>query len=156
MLCNYSIEIDSMELLNIHSFKHKIKIQVRFKDIDKQGHVNNANHITYFETARVEYFKDVFRNQIDWIKTGMILAKTEITYKIPIFLDDNAFCYTRISQFGNKSFEIENIITVENPDKSTLIAAFGKSTLVCMNYDTRQTVEVPSEWINSVRQFEGL
>lgn len=145
-----------MELLNIHSFKHKIKIQVRFKDIDKQGHVNNANHITYFETARVEYFKDVFRNQIDWIKTGMILAKTEITYKIPIFLDDNAFCYTRISQFGNKSFEIENIITVENPDKSTLIAAFGKSTLVCMNYDTRQTVEVPSEWINSVRQFEGL
>ncbi len=156
MLCNYSIEIDSMELLNIHSFKHKIKIQVRFKDIDKQGHVNNANHITYFETARVEYFKDVFRNQIDWIKTGMILAKTEITYKIPIFLDDNAYCYTRISQFGNKSFEIENIITVENPDKSTLIAAFGKSTLVCMNYDTRQTVEVPSEWINSVRQFEGL
>ncbi|MCC6182344.1 MAG: acyl-CoA thioesterase [Bacteroidia bacterium] len=145
-----------MELLNIHSFKHKIKIQVRFKDIDKQGHVNNANHITYFETARVEYFKDVFRNQIDWIKTGMILAKTEITYKIPIFLDDNAYCYTRISQFGNKSFEIENIITVENPDKSTLIAAFGKSTLVCMNYDTRQTVEVPSEWINSVRQFEGL
>lgn len=156
MLCNYSIEIDSMELLNIHSFKHKIKIQVRFKDIDKQGHVNNANHITYFETARVEYFKDVFRNQIDWIKTGMILAKTEITYKIPIFLDDNAYCYTRISQFGNKSFEIENIITVENPNKSTLIAAFGKSTLVCMNYDTRQTVEVPSEWINSVRQFEGF
>jgi acyl-CoA thioester hydrolase len=51
------------ELLS--SYIHKLKIQVRFKDIDKQGHVNNANHITYFETARVEYFKDVFRNSID-------------------------------------------------------------------------------------------
>ena len=145
-----------MELLDINSFKHKIKIQVRFKDIDKQGHVNNANHITYFETARVEYFKDVFRNQTDWIKTGMILAKTEITYKVPILLEDSTYCYTRINQFGNKSFEIENSITIENPDKSTIVAAFGKSTLVCMNYDTRQTVEVPKEWIASVKQYECI
>ena len=100
------------ELLS--SYIHKLKIQVRFKDIDKQGHVNNANHITYFETARVEYFKDVFRNNIDWIKTGMILANTEITYKRPILLEDEVYCYTKITRFGTKSFEIENVLTIED------------------------------------------
>ena len=48
-----------MELKNVeHLFKYKLKIQIRFKDIDKMGHVNNAIHLTYFETVRVEYFKD--------------------------------------------------------------------------------------------------
>ncbi|MES2516020.1 MAG: thioesterase family protein [Bacteroidota bacterium] len=143
-----------MELSDIlSSYKHRLKIQIRFKDIDKQGHVNNANHITYFETARVEYFKDVFRNEIDWIKTGMILANTEITYKQPILLDDTVYCYTKITRFGTKSFEIENVLTIENNHIKQL-CAFGKSTLVCLNYDTKQTVEVPSEWVTSVKLFE--
>ncbi|MES2763986.1 MAG: thioesterase family protein [Bacteroidota bacterium] len=143
-----------MELTDLLSpYKHKLKIQIRFKDIDKQGHVNNANHITYFETARVEYFKDVFRNEIDWIKTGMILANTEITYKHPILLEDTVYCYTKITRFGIKSFDIENVLTIEN-STSKQLCAFGKSTLVCLNYDTRQTVEIPSEWVNSVKLFE--
>lgn len=139
------------ELLS--SYIHKIKIQVRFKDIDKQGHVNNANHITYFETARVEYFKDVFRNKIDWIKTGMILANTEITYKRPIMLEDEVYCYTKITRFGTKSFEIENVLTIED-EHHKYLAAFGKSTLVCINYETKETVEVPSEWTEAVKNFE--
>jgi acyl-CoA thioester hydrolase len=139
------------ELLS--SYKHKLKIQIRFKDIDKQGHVNNANHVTYFETARVEYFKDVFRNDIDWIKTGMILANTEITYKQPILLEDTVYCYTKITRFGTKSFEIENVLTVEN-NAIEQLCAFGKSTLVCLNYETKQTVEVPSQWVDSVKSFE--
>lgn len=139
------------ELLS--SYVHKIKIQIRFKDIDKQGHVNNANHITYFETARVEYFKDVFRNSIDWIKTGMILANTEITYKRPILLEDEVYCYTKITRFGTKSFEIENILTIED-EHTKYLCAYGKSTLVCINYDTKETIEVPKEWLESVKNFE--
>jgi acyl-CoA thioester hydrolase len=139
----------------ISGYKHKLKIQVRFQDIDKQGHVNNANHLTYFETARVEYFKDVFRNKIDWIKKGMILAHSEITYKSPIFLDDDIYCYTKINKFGTKSFEIENILTKEQNEVIELVA-FGKSILVCIDYETKETIEVPKEWIEAVKDFEKL
>ena len=137
----------------LSSYTHKLKIQIRFKDIDKQGHVNNANHITYFEIARVEYFKDVFRNSIDWIKTGMILANTEITYKRPILLEDNVYCYTKIVRFGNKSFEIENVLTVEDTHNKFL-CAFGKSTMVCINYENKETIDVPIEWKESVKAYE--
>ena len=139
------------ELLS--SYKHKLKIQIRFKDIDYLGHVNNANHLTYFEIARVDYFKDVFKRSIDWVNTGMILANTEITYKRPILLEDEVFCYTKITRFGTKSFEIENVLTVED-DHNKFLCAYGKSTLVCINYETKETIEVPYKWIESVKSYE--
>lgn len=134
-------------------FKHKIPIQVRYKDVDIQGHVNNANHITYFETARVNYFNDILiRN--NWNKTGMILAKTVIDYFEPVFMDDKVFCYTRITSFGNKSFEISNLIT-KLTDKGEINCAEGKSVIVCFNYEIKQTVEIPNEWKEAVKKYES-
>ena len=63
--------------MELTDFKHKTRIQIRFKDIDKLGHVNNANHITYLELARVNYLNDVFKQLIDWSKEGIILARIE-------------------------------------------------------------------------------
>ena len=43
-------------------FKEKTQVQIRFKDIDSMGHVNNANHITYFELARLNYFETLTKD----------------------------------------------------------------------------------------------
>ena len=72
----------------MNPFKQKTLIQIRFKDIDKLGHVNNANHITYFELARVEYFSALAGSSanhtkpfiIEWNNEGVILAKIEMEY----------------------------------------------------------------------------
>lgn len=135
-------------------FKHCTKIQVRYKDVDKQGHVNNANHLTYFETARVQYFRDVFKIHIDWDKTGLILAHSEITYAEPILMDDDINCYTKISNIGNKSFEMSNILTRNISGKEN-ICAHGKSVLVCFDYITKQTIDVPEKWRNCINEFES-
>jgi len=39
------------------------EIDVRFRDIDAMGHVNNAVYATYIEQARTEYFRDVLRRR---------------------------------------------------------------------------------------------
>ena len=135
------------------SFKFKLKIQIRFKDIDKQGHVNNAVHLTYFETARTDYFNAVLRSKNDWTNTGIILAKTEITYKRPILLEDTLYCYIKINRLGTKSFDVENVLVIEN-ENETYLCAYGVSTMVCFNYSSNQTIEIPLEWINSVKEFE--
>lgn len=137
----------------INSFSHKTKIQIRFKDIDKLGHVNNANHLTYLELGRVEYFKDVVRTKIDWVKTGMILANCEISYKQPIVLEDNLYCYSRVSRLGGKSFDMESLLVIEN--QLNTIAATAKVTLVCMDYETKQTVDIPEIWRSLVTHFES-
>jgi len=137
------------------SFKHKTDIQIRFKDIDQLGHVNNANHITYFETSRVNYFKDVFKNETNWKETGLILAHTEITYKNPIFLEDTISCYTKVSKIGNKSFDMENLI-VKSSNSQDIIVAYGNSVLVCLNYLSKETIPIPTEWIQKIKQYDEI
>ena len=136
-------------------FKHKIKIQVRYKDVDNQGHVNNAVHLTYFETARVEYFKDVISKPIDWSEKGMILARNEIDYFIPLRLEDEVYCYTKTISFGTKSFEMANILTIKTGN-TEIICAKGRIIIVCFNYKLHKTIEIPEEWKTIVAKYESL
>ena len=62
------------------------------------------------------------------MRTGMILAKSEIDYFEPIFLEDEVFCYTKITSFGTKSFEISNIIS-KISDTGEINVAEGKSVI---------------------------
>lgn len=135
------------------NFRHCTKIQVRFVDIDKLGHVNNATFLSYFETARVQYFRDVIGDIIDWIKTGLIIAKTTIEYKIPVVLEDEVYAYTKITRFGNKSFEISNYLAKKSGNEEMLCCE-ATSTLVCVNYDTKETVLIPEEWKKRVNAFQ--
>ncbi len=139
----------------ISTFHHQINIQIRFKDIDKLGHVNNANHLTYFEMGRVAYFDDVFRNKINWEQISMILAKSEISYKRPITLNDKLICYTKISKLGTKSFDTDYLLVARNNNELQL-CAHGKSIMVCYNYITKQTIEIPQEWKSSIKEFEQI
>ena len=115
------------------NFKHKTPIQVRFKDIDALGHVNNANHLSYIEHARVHYFNDAVGANINWSEEGIILAKAIIDYKMPILLNDKVFVYTRCSRTGNKSFDLEYMIVKEENGKEVVLAT-ATTVMVCFNY----------------------
>ena len=131
----------------MNPYKHKTPIQIRFKDIDKLGHVNNANHVTYFELARVDYFHAVADQgvTIDWVNEGVILAKIEMEYKQPILLEDKVFVYTWVSKLGTKSFDMScSIVKLENGVEVEL--AKGLAIIVCFNYKTNQTILIPEKW----------
>lgn len=128
-------------------FKSKTKIQIRFKDIDKLGHVNNANHITYFELARLDYFNELTKNEIkiDWENEGIILAKIEMEYKQPIFLEDKVYVYTWVSKIGSRSFDM-NCSIVREVNGVETEAANGVAIIVCFNYKTNKTIPIPEKW----------
>ena len=139
--------------MDYSNFKHKFPIQVRFVDIDKLGHVNNAVYLSYFETARVAYFDEVVGERVDWNKTGMILAKSIVDYKTPVFQHDKLFIYSSVSKLGNKSFEISDVL-VKNINGTEIIAALATFTIVCFNYETQSTIEIPQEWRERIEAFE--
>ena len=140
--------------MELTDFKHKTRIQIRFKDIDKLGHVNNANHITYLELSRVNYLNDVFKQLIDWSKEGIILARIEVDYKHPIYLEDEVWVHSRVSKIGNSSYDMEYVI-VCMVDGLPRVAAIGKSVQVCFNYETNKTMKMPDVWKNYMLNFEG-
>lgn len=146
------------------NFKHKIPIQIRFKDLDDMGHVNNANHLTYIELARVKYFQEVFDIGTDWNKQdGLILARVEMDFRKPIFFDDKVFVYTRCSRIGNKSFDLSFLIVREaaptnntSPGEiKTEILAEGKTVLACYDYLQGKTTEIPEERKIIINGYEG-
>jgi acyl-CoA thioester hydrolase len=144
------IESKAME---INGFKFKTRIQLRFKDTDQMGHVNNANHLTYFELARVAYFNEVIAEKIEWNKEGIILARIEVDYKSPVLLEDEVWVHIRLSKIGRTSFDMEYKIVRINGNVE-VIAAEGKSVQVCFNYELNKPIPVPESWKVKALNFE--
>lgn len=135
--------------------RHKTQIQLRFKDLDKLGHVNNANYLSYFELARVNYFKAVMGTRtIDWSVEGVIIAKVEMNFKQPIMLEDEVSVYVWASRYGTKSFDMSCSI-VKSVNGQEIEVASGMTVLVCMNYKTNQTIEIPALWKKKMEEFEA-
>ncbi len=153
----------------MENFKHKTPIQLRFKDGDIMGHVNNANHLTYIELARIKYFEDVVVSdarpgpvgQANWSQQqGIILAHISIDYKQPLFLRDNVFVYTRCSKLGKKSIELSWVIVRENVETQNIASlqetiAQGIAVMVCYDYAENKSIEVPELQRSKIIQFEG-
>jgi len=136
------------------NFHHVTPIQIRFSDIDAMNHLNNAVYLSYYEIARIRYFNSVLQSEWDDKYFGLILAKSEVNYKMPVFFTDTIEVYVRCSHIGNKSFvvEYEMVKVLTNGEKQ--IASTGSTVLVAFNYETQQSIAVPEAWKKSLVEFE--
>lgn len=144
----------NISLIKITDYKHSTPIQIRFVDIDKMGHVNNATILSYFEIARTNFFDDVIGQQDNWFERGLIIAHTEIDYYSPVYLRDEVKAYVRIAKTGNKSFDVEHLL-VKISKGQEIICSLATSVLVCMDYTKKQTIAIPAEWKEKLKAFEG-
>lgn len=140
------------------AYKHRMLVQIRFKDFDMMGHVNNANYFTYVESARLNYFDHVLGKDTDWhSQHGLILAHFSIDFKQAIGYDDRVYVYTRCSRLGTKSFDLNWIITKDTtalPEPE--IVAQGKAVIACYDYQLKQSKVIPAERRRLIQDFEGL
>lgn len=141
-------------MISFEDYKHSTSIQIRFSDIDKINHVNNAVYLNYFETSRVNYFDTVFKGRNNWNKLGFVLARNEINYLHPIHLEDEIFCLTKVIKLGNKSLTLKNTVLKKN-GAEFIECANGIGVLVAMNYETRESIPLPQEWSDLILKFEA-
>lgn len=142
--------VDLNELLK--DFRFKLKLDIRWSDVDEVGHVNNAVYLTYLEQNRIYYFEEAALNW-DWKKEGVILANVNINYVRPLYFPENVYAYMRISRIGTKSFETEHLIVVEKENKQEL-AARATTILVMFDYQTNTSVAVSQRIRESISTFE--
>jgi acyl-CoA thioester hydrolase len=141
--------------MNFQDYRHFIPIQIRFSDIDRLNHVNNSCYHNYFELGRVKYFNEILDRDINWIEKGFVLGRTEIDHIESLFLDDEVWCFTRVTALGNKSLTIKNSIVKKGKD-GLIEAAAGIGILVARDFMRRESIELPSAWAESIKKFEGL
>ena len=90
-------------------FRFYHPIEVRYGDLDPQGHVNNAKYLTYFEQARVAYWIDMgfFTKDQSFMELGVILADVHITYFEPVYFGQEIKVGVHVTRLGNKSMTWE-------------------------------------------------
>ena len=135
----------------LEPFNFSTSIQLRWKDVDQFGHVNNAVYLTYFETARFYYNRDV--NQWNWNEDQYIIAFVKVDYLRPIYYPGDIKVYLRTSDIGDKSFNFYYAITFEKNDIEK-IAATGQSTQVFYDLKNLKTISLPNRIVKQWGDFE--
>lgn len=125
--------------------KHISTIPIRFCDLDPMGHVNNAIYLNYFEQARMSFFHDNLESQWDWKKDGIVLARNEVDYLIPILIQDSVLIEITLDRLGNKSMTLSYEV-FDEADSNRKVYARGKSVIVCFDYNKGTTIPVPDKW----------
>src|SRR5512135_1244761 len=117
-------------------------VEVRYEDLDPQGHVNNAKHLTYFEQARVAYMINLglFTKDQSFMKIGVIVADIHITYLAPVYFGQNIQVGVHTARIGTKSMTWEqNVMEVETGKELSR----GELVIVTYDYETGKTISVP-------------
>lgn len=128
----------------MEDFQAKVEAQVRFRDTDALGHVNNAVYLSWMELGRMA-FTDAVLPAIDWTKVGFILAHVSIDYLEPVFLGDKVTVYMKAGKIGGKSVVLECLITKTNK-RGERPAAKGTNIIVAFDYETNTSVPIPEDW----------
>ncbi len=130
-------------------------MEVRYADIDAQGHLNNAKFLTYFEQARIRYFEqlELIRTDQSFMDIGMIVADIHIKYRAPVFLGASVQVGVKAEAVGNKSISVRE--TIEDATTGQLYAD-GRVILVTYDYHAHKTMPVPEEWRRKFMEYEGI
>ena len=139
----------------MNDFKFFHPIEVRYADLDPQGHVNNAKYVTFFETARIHYKRHIGTFDVgqSFMQIGVILADLQITFQAPIEWGTTVKVGVRTTRLGNKSMHMEQCII---DSVNGMQYATGKVVLVAYDYQTGKSVPIPEDWRIKFIEFEGL
>jgi acyl-CoA thioester hydrolase len=123
-------------------FRHRL--EVRFRDCDPMGHVNNAVYLTYLEQARFAHWRAVWGFDFEGLPEnapGVILARAEIDYRRPARYGDMLEVRISLERIGRTSFSY----TYEIVDQEERVVAEAKSVQVMYDYAAGKPVPLSEE-----------
>ncbi len=121
-------------------FTHSL--QVRFRDCDAMGHVNNAVYLTYLEEARFAYWRAVWGAEMGDPRTpGVILARAEIDDRRSARYGEMLQVRIWLDGLGTTSIRSNYEIVNAAGD----VIATARSVLVVYDYTTNRPVPLSEE-----------
>ena len=129
-------------------------IEVRYADIDAQGHVNNVCYFTYMETARAKYVQRLgLWDGKDFTDFGIILADASCTFKAPIHYGQPVRVGVRAVRLGNSSLDLN--YTIQDAESGQEMAT-GRTIQVAYDYRQEISIPIPETWRKAIKDFDGL
>ena len=108
---------------------HEKRLEIRWKDVDAFGHVNNAVYLTYLEECRDEWLEEALGDsEAAW---DFVLARLAIDFRRELRLEDDAVVVScRLERIGTSSVTTREAIVAAGE-----LAAEAEAVLVARNRD---------------------
>jgi acyl-CoA thioester hydrolase len=130
-------------------FRHRIR--VRYHECDPQGHVFNANYLTYFDILVTELWREV-GGYGDMLEGGvdMVVAEARIRYLASLGFDDEADLVVRSVRLGNTSMTSE--LAIERGGEPV---AEGELRHVFVNSSSPGAIPIPETIRAGLERYSG-
>jgi acyl-CoA thioester hydrolase len=118
------------------------RLEVRFRDCDPMGHVNNAVYFTYLEQTRFAHWRSLWGFGTPEVAAGMpgvIVAHAECDYKRPARYGEVLEVRLRVMEVGRTSFRYDYDIV----DEQQRTVATARTVQVMYDYAAAKPVRVP-------------
>lgn len=139
-----------MELKN-DVFNHVVSLQIRFNDIDRLGHVNNAVVQEFFDLGRISYFNDTLGNLLGKDGQQLVIVSYKTDFYRQIMPYDEVEVRTKIYKLGNKSIRMWQWIALVGEGSPK---AINDSVLSGFYSGTDKSMVIPEEWRQIFHGFE--
>lgn len=123
---------------------YRHQLEVRFRDCDPMGHVNNAVYLTYLEQARFAHWREIWGMNFERLPVGtpgVILAHAEIDYRKPAKYGDHLEVRISLEAVGRSSFAY----SYEIVDAGGTVIATARSVQVMYDYASGKPVAMSDE-----------
>lgn len=129
-------------------FRFSTTIRVRWGDCDAFGHVNNASYLSYFEEARIDYWKAVVP---DVPFTGMAIVHASVDFRGQAFPGDVLTIRAAVSQLRRTSFWADYEVL-----RGATVVATGRSAQVFFDYAAQKPTAIPEAFRARVASYEEI
>lgn len=131
-------------------FKHTLPIQIRFNDVDKFGHINNAVYFSFYDLGKTKYFESVCPN-VNWNNDAIVVVHIDVDFMSQIFSTDDISVQTAITKIGTKSFELaQRVVDSETGDTKCIC----RSVMVAYDLIQHKSKPLNDEWVEAISAYE--
>ncbi|HIB64672.1 MAG TPA: acyl-CoA thioesterase, partial [Phycisphaerales bacterium] len=115
-------------------------------------HVNNVVYFRYFESARIDYFKEIADGEFFSSGFKPILAKTECSYLRPVVFPDTLEIDSAVSRLGSSSLTMSyRVVSRRQGD----VVAEGAAVVVNVDPETGKSRPLPAEMRARIEKLQA-
>ncbi|QRM28926.1 thioesterase family protein [Microvirga sp. VF16] len=126
----------------LEDYPSRSSTDIRFADLDRQGHVNNAVFATFSEIGRVAFMYDPER-PLATEGRSFVIARLVIDFRAELFWPGTVDIGTGVLRIGRSSFTLAQGIFNDGR-----LAATTEATIVMVDKETRRSTPLPPQTLD--------
>ncbi|KAJ3020090.1 hypothetical protein HKX48_001344 [Thoreauomyces humboldtii] len=149
---------------HLEGFSALINLPVQWGDQDSFGHLNNVQHMRYFESGRMAWFhhtlganltKQEYKNFMTPITVGPIVASVTTRYKAQATYPDTMTIGVRVDPASIKKNRFTQLGRIVSHAHGVIVAEC-ECEIVTFDYENQKKADIPQHVLAALKQGEGI